>query len=488
MYKRMAQGWLKHLDFILWDEFCLQIALWLGYSIRHGYGRNMYQIELYRDGAIVLAAIDLLTFVIFQTLRDVLRRGLLVEFSQTIKHTAIVMLMFTLYLYMTKIEMYGFSRTSFGVTALLYPVITYLVRILWKRYLHLKMEYSDKRSMVVVTTARNAEKVILDIRTNNFEFIHLKGAIIFDQDWIGKKIHGIEVVSDGGGMYNYVLRQWVDEIFLYLPDQEVKREEIDRIVSTFSEMGVAVHQVIDGMTLLDGRQQMIEHIGNYPVMTTTIRAVSSFELFLKRLMDILGGLIGCMITLILTVVIGPMIKIQSPGPVFFKQTRVGKNGLKFQMYKFRSMYLDAEERKKELMEKNRSDDKMMFKLDCDPRIIGSEILPDGTYKKGIGNFIRDTSLDEFPQFFNILKGDMSLVGTRPPTIDEWEKYELHHRARLAIKPGLTGMWQVSGRSNITDFEEVVRLDEKYITNWSLSLDLKIIFKTLVVVAKRDGSM
>jgi lipopolysaccharide/colanic/teichoic acid biosynthesis glycosyltransferase len=126
----------------------------------------------------------------------------------------------------------------------------------------------------------------------------------------------------------------------------------------------------------------------------------------------------------------------------------------------------------------------MFKIECDPRIIGSE-KGNG---KGIGNFIRNTSIDEFPQFWNVLKGDMSLVGTRPPTLDEWGKYKLHHRVRLAIKPGITGMWQVSGRSNITDFEEVVELDKKYISEWSIGLDIKILLKTLLVVLKKDGSM
>ena len=167
---------------------------------------------------------------------------------------------------------------------------------------------------------------------------------------------------------------------------------------------------------------------------------------------------------------------------------MGRNGKRFRIYKFRSMYMDAEERKKELMKENRVKDGMMFKLEWDPRIIGSKRLPDGTVKKGIGNYIRDWSLDEFPQFFNVLKGDMSLVGTRPPTEDEWEKYELHHRARLAIKPGVTGMWQVSGRSNITDFEEVVSLDLKYIREWSIKLDLCILLKTVQVVLAQEGSM
>ena len=152
------------------------------------------------------------------------------------------------------------------------------------------------------------------------------------------------------------------------------------------------------------------------------------------------------------------------------------------------MYLDAEERKAELMKDNKLGDAKMFKLDFDPRVIGNEILPDGTKKTGIGNFIRSTSLDEFPQSWNVLKGDMSIVGTRPPLIGEVSEYELHHRARLAIKPGITGMWQVSGRSDITDFEEVVELDKEYIENWNIGLDIKILFKTVMVVFKKEGSV
>ena len=130
---------------------------------------------------------------------------------------------------------------------------------------------------------------------------------------------------------------------------------------------------------------------------------------------------------------------------------------------------------------------MMFKMDDDPRIIGSEKKDKNGKPRGIGNFIRRTSLDEFPQFWNVLKGDMSLVGTRPPTLDEWEKYDLHHRVRMSIKPGITGLWQISGRSDITDFEEVVRLDREYIQNWSIWLDFKILFKTVGVVLRHEGA-
>ena len=144
------------------------------------------------------------------------------------------------------------------------------------------------------------------------------------------------------------------------------------------------------------------------------------------------------------------------------------------MYKFRSMYLDAEERKKELESQNEMQG-LMFKMENDPRITK------------VGKFLRKTSLDELPQFYNILKGDMSLVGTGPPTCDEFEQYDIEYRRRLSITPGLTGMWQVSGRSDITDFEQVVKYDLEYIDNWSISLDIKILLQTVGVVLFGKGS-
>ena len=209
-------------------------------------------------------------------------------------------------------------------------------------------------------------------------------------------------------------------------------------------------------------------------MTYANRVAPVGQLLLKRLLDICGALVGCVFLLLLTVVMGPLIKLESPGPVFFSQKRVGRNGRIFKMYKFRSMYVDADVRKKELLEKNEADG-FMFKITDDPRITK------------VGRILRKTSLDECPQFFNVLKGDMSLVGTRPPTLDEFEKYRSYHKRRLSITPGLTGLWQISGRSKVTDFEEVVRMDVEYIDNWSLGLDLKILMKTIGVVIRGDGA-
>ncbi|MBR5127754.1 MAG: sugar transferase, partial [Roseburia sp.] len=220
--------------------------------------------------------------------------------------------------------------------------------------------------------------------------------------------------------------------------------------------------------------KVVEKCGPYLVLTSSMCIATPRQLFIKRCMDIVGSLVGLLITGIAFLIFAPIIKKQSPGPIFFSQTRVGKNGRQFKIYKFRSMYTDAEERKKELMEQNKMQG-LMFKMDDDPRIFP------------IGKFMRKFSIDELPQFWNVLKGDMSLVGTRPPTLDEFAQYEAHHCARLGNKPGLTGMWQVSGRSKITDFEEVVSLDTAYISNWNLAMDVRILFKTVKVVLLGRGA-
>ena len=483
MYKKGSKGWLKHFDFILLDMICLQIAFLLAYVIRHDSG-SPYIVPLYRNMAIFMELLDIVVMFFYETLSNVLKRGYFREFATTVKHVLLVELFSVLYLF-TMQEGQAYSRTALYLTGVIYAILTYIVRIIWKKILRSRMSEGN-RSLLVVTTKDMAEQVVHNIRENNYERFALSGLVIIDDDLCGTKIAGVPVVANEENAAAYVCREWIDEVFV-IPATDVPYPYA--LMEQFTEAGVTVHLNLAKVSeAMGGKKQLVEKVGPYTVLTTSINYATTKQLFMKRALDILGGLVGCLITLILTVILGPLIYIQSPGPIFFSQVRVGKNGKKFKIYKFRSMYMDAEERKKELMKQNRVKDGMMFKLEWDPRIIGTKKLQDGTIKKGIGNIIRDFSLDEFPQFFNVLKGDMSLVGTRPPTVDEWEKYDLHHRARLATKPGITGMWQVSGRSNITDFEDVVKLDRQYIAEWNFALDIKILFKTVLVVFKRDGAM
>lgn len=483
MCRKDNDGWLKHADFIIWDMICLQVAFLLAYMIS-GNGFNPYVNMLYRNMAVFIEFTDLIILVTSNTLRGVLKRGHYVEFMITIKHCIVVGAVSIMFLFLLQ-KGQEYSRLALILLIVLYIFISYLVRELWKRKLKNKMDEGSERALLIVATSDIAEQVVRNIKANNYARYVIAGVAIIDYDWVGSIVDGVDVVADAESAPMYVCREWVDEVLIVTSGTVPYPKEL---IEQFTETGVTVHLSLAKISNVPGKKQFVEKIGNYTVLTTSMNYASTKQLMAKRLMDIAVGLAGCILTGIIYIFVAPAIYISSPGPIFFSQERVGKNGKKFKMYKFRSMYMDAEARKAELMKDNKLGDGKMFKLDFDPRVIGNKVLPDGTKKTGVGDFIRRTSLDEFPQFFNVLKGDMSIVGTRPPLISETNLYELHHRARLAIKPGITGMWQVSGRSDITDFEEVVRLDREYINNWNIGLDIKILFKTVLVVFRKDGSM
>ncbi|MDY5577526.1 MAG: sugar transferase [Lachnospiraceae bacterium] len=472
MYKQESDSWVKHIDFTLIDVLCIQVALLIAYLFRNGWTNPFLYSDFYRM-AVILTTIDFIMVFFLESYKGILERGYFDEFKMTLTHVSATIIGFILFNFVTKTgEQY--SRIVIILMWELAIIFCYIARTKRKEYVK-KRALADRQaasSMIAIVDSSLAEHFVKRIHEHNFEDRKLSGIIIIDKDMVGQKIAGVPVVASKETAVNYMCQHWVDEVITHYNNNE---ENLNPILEDCKEMGIAVHIVIMEHGIGSGKSR-IENISGYTVVTNYLASASNRQLFLKRAMDICGGIVGCILTVILFVFIAPVIYIKSPGPIFFSQIRVGKNGKRFKIYKFRSMYMDAEERKKELMEKNKVKDGMMFKMDNDPRII-----------KGIGHFIRKTSIDEFPQFFNVLKGDMSLVGTRPPTIDEWEKYKKHHRRRMAIKPGLTGMWQVSGRSDITDFEEVVALDTKYIMEWNMGLDIKILLKTVGVMFTGRGS-
>lgn len=476
---------LQNLYFLFLDILCINISFVITYIIARNFlSYNMPGKDYYKL-IIILNVTAVLVSIFSKAYNNILERGYWREIVSLISYSVLVFLVALFFYYVLGESFIEGLRNRSLITLIIFMVLSYFARVLSKRIIKARMKSKKIRSMLVVTTKANAENTIRNLVKDDTSGINIAGLIISDEDMTGEKINGVEVVADEKTAADYVCRRWVDEVFI-----DFQRDEYypAGLISEFETMGLAIHTRIFNSEEIGEKSRMVEDIGGYTVLTTSLNYASVWQLFVKRLADILGGIIGCIMTVIIFPVIAPMIYIQSPGPIFFKQIRVGKNGKKFKLYKFRTMYMDAEERKKDLMNQNRVKDGMMFKVEHDERVIGCKVLPDGRVKKGLGGWLRALSIDEFPQFFNVLKGDMSLVGTRPPTLDEWEKYELHHRARLAIKPGITGMWQVSGRSEITDFEEVVKLDTKYIREWRIILDIKILFKTVVSVFKREGSM
>lgn len=484
MYRKSSETWLKHWDFIVIDLVTLLISFGLAFLLRgdDGWGE---QGDMYRNMAVFLTLADAVVIALYGTMKDVLKRGHWRNFVVTLGHTLVLGGAAMAYLFMIKMGS-DYSRLQLAYTFCLYFALSYITRELWKQVLVKRMKNKGAdQTLLVITTAKDAANLIDTIQDDIFVQLRLAGLVLLDEDRTGETIDGVPVVASAEDAPMYVCQHWIDEV-LVVPSEEGPYPV--ELMEKLGETGVTTHLNLAKVSHTPGKKQLVEKMGPYTVLTTAMNCASTGQLVLKRIMDICGGLVGCLLTGIITIFVGPAIYMASPGPIFFSQTRVGRNGRTFKMYKFRSMYMDAEARKAELMKQNKIADGKMFKLDFDPRVIGNKILPDGTKRTGVGDFIRRTSLDEFPQFFNVLKGDMSVVGTRPPLPSETSLYELRHRTRLAIKPGVTGMWQVSGRSDITDFEEVVRLDKEYIENWNVGLDIKILLKTIMVVLKKDGSM
>ena len=265
----------------------------------------------------------------------------------------------------------------------------------------------------------------------------------------------------------------IDQICI-MQKREHEHEVAQRYVDLCVQMGVTVRLVVDFYKRRRA-YSYVSTIGTYPIITYHTITLNTYTQVVKRVVDIIGAIVGIILTSPIMIFTAIAIKIDSKGPVLFKQPRVGKNGRIFNIYKFRSMYIDAEERKKELMAQNEREGDVMFKMKDDPRVTK------------VGKVIRKLSIDEFPQFFNVLFGTMSLVGTRPPTKDEVEKYNTTQWRRISIKPGITGMWQVNGRSKVKSFDDIVEMDVEYIDNWSLWLDFKILLKTVLVLLKHDDA-
>ncbi len=470
MYKKQKKSWVKHLDFLLLDILCLEAAFLLSYLIKLQDDSSMMIIRRdYSRLAVLLILMDLCLVFLFEAYTGILRRNKLQELRATVIHCSTVFLALILYIWATKqAEIY--SRQILFVFFALSVFLEYFLRCVWKRIIRYRMLHGERfNKLIIITEERNAIECVKSFQYDRYKEFEVNGIVIVDEDCRGERICGVPVVASADSCLEYIRAHVVDEVFI----NGHTRESSEALASELLELGVTVHfNLVQASDLRPNK--IVEQCGRYMVLTSSMKIASTRQLVMKRAMDLAGSVFGLVFMLISFLIFAPIIKIQSPGPIFYAQIRVGKNGRRFKFYKFRTMVVGADAMKEDLMEQNEMNG-LMFKMKDDPRVFG------------IGRFMRKFSIDELPQFWNVFKGEMSLVGTRPPTEEEFQHYDLHHKARLGIKPGLTGMWQVSGRSEIRDFEEIVALDTYYISNWSLGLDIRILFKTVLVVITGKGS-
>ncbi|MBQ8289211.1 MAG: sugar transferase [Clostridia bacterium] len=424
----------------------------------------------------VAASSFLVSFFVTNTKRDISNYSVRRFILNRLAATLILFASFTILIVSAK-SVWSAYRLYLGMTALLYGLLSLLLRALVHRWLI--KNYRKTRSALltgIVTTADRAEEIT---KALNYHWSRrLVGIALLDgKGELPDEINGVPVKADADNFMDWLRLESLDEIFVDIPYEN--GNELIPLLEQMQSMGVVVHLNVNFYDQIREDRKlhlrpMLMTVRGKPMLTFAAAQHNQFALIIKRVFDFLIGLVGSILSLPIILIVAIPLLIESPGPLIFSQKRVGKNGRVFKIYKLRSMYRDAEARKAELMEKNQMSGHM-FKMKDDPRITK------------VGKFIRRTSIDELPQFWNILRGDMSFVGTRPPTVEEYEQYDSHHKRRLSLKPGLTGLWQVSGRSDITDFEDVVKLDCSYIDNWSLWLDFKIILKTIPVVFGNRGA-
>lgn len=454
------------------DITALVLSYVIGYYVRFRTLEGIFEEQLYRVGIVCLLLIYICTALSTGYLENLMERSYPKEFFLVFQINCVLAVSLALVLYFLHIAG-DYSRIFYGGIFAANISLMTAFRCLYKKLLrkYFSVEKFSRR-FLILTTGDAADQVYGELTQSVPVDYSLVGMVLLDGD--REAVSGRlqeKVVADRECMYDYIRQGAVDEVFISVTNYPV--HEIEDVILTLQHMGIVVNVNIQTFGLKT-KEKALREFGRHSVLTYSTNLFDNTSLFLKRALDLIGSLVGLAITGVLTIIIGPMIFLESPGPIFFSQIRIGKNGRRFKIYKFRSMYMDAEERKKELMEQNEMKGQM-FKMANDPRVTK------------VGAFIRRASIDEFPQFYNVLKGDMSLVGTRPPTEDEFLHYTNEQKRRLSLKPGITGLWQVSGRSDITDFDEVVKLDLQYIDNWSIWQDIKIIGKTIWTVICAAGA-
>lgn len=473
MYRKRNQ--LMELAVCLIDAVVVLFSLTLAGIMRYRTWSALALAENLQGMYSVVIVLHMAVFYFLKVYDGFFKRGRYNELLISIKYNLVLVAGATLLGFGLKNVVFT-SRLVMGYFFVLNVVMIWIVH-LTIRNREKVLRWSRRRvtNLLVVTTLDRFVEIKDHFQRSKETTWNIAGVVLLGESSVPDELDGIPVIADEGEAYlEYATQHVVDEVFIQVDYIQKRESFLKNMILEFEKMGIVVNLNLDLFNLGLTGEKRIYNLEQYHVVAFSSRLFDYRMVLAKRVIDIAGALVGLVLTFLVGIVLTPFLLLESPGPLIFKQKRVGVNGRVFDFYKFRSMYVDAEERKKELMAQNEMQG-LMFKMENDPRITK------------VGAFIRKTSIDELPQFWNVLKGDMSLVGTRPPTVDEYQQYSYYQKRRISFRPGITGLWQISGRSDIKDFDEVVKLDLEYIDNWSLLLDFKIILKTVLVVFRGSGA-
>ena len=349
------------------------------------------------------------------------------------------------------------------VTLLLFKVVFYFTMN------KLRSKGYNSRKVIIIADYTTVPFIKSFIKAKDWGY--LIAAIVSPDKELKLSFPKTKLIKDQKVLHDYIIKNPIDDIFYCLPIDD-KRYDPDKLILDAEEIGVTVHIMQeDYLANLISNNKFFNSFDNSFITHSAVQH-NYFCIKIKDIMDIVLSVIALFFLLPFLIIIAILIKLEDGGPVFFRQERIGLNGRRFNCYKFRSMVINAEDLITDLMHKNESDGPT-FKIEKDPRITK------------FGRIMRKTSIDELPQFYNVIKGEMSIVGPRPPLLKEVQQYEHSQLRRLSMKPGITCIWQVKGR-NIVTFKEWMRMDLEYIDTWSIWLDIKLMFGTVGVIFKANG--
>ncbi|MBI4004255.1 MAG: sugar transferase [Candidatus Omnitrophica bacterium] len=430
---REAIGELYPLDRYLWLLLII-LPLWIGILYALGGYRELRNKSYRQIAAVVLKACAL---------------GLLFFGS----------FVFVLKLhYVSRLFMGMFFLLSFLLLAYERTVVIVCFHLMLQRgYFH--------RNLLLVGTGRRARAVIKDIQGHQNWGVGFVGLLDADPGMVEQHVEGVEVIGTLEELPRMLQERVIDEVVFVVPRTWMAR--IEEAIRACELAGVRASVAVDLFNMRFAKSHP-SALNGTPFISFDTTSTDQWQVALKRVLDVVIAGLGLVVLLPLFVVVSLLIKATSSGPVLFQQVRCGLNGRRFTLYKFRSMVMDAEAKRAELAHLNELNGPV-FKLTNDPRLTP------------VGRWLRKMSLDELPQLYNVFKGEMSLVGPRPPIPGEVEQYQAWQRRRLSMRPGITGQWQVNGRNHIVDFDKWMRLDLEYIDRWSLALDVKILAKTIPAV-------